>query len=510
MSYRARVMLSAEGYSAPRDPLLGQVVEGRYRIMHAIGKGAMGVVYEAQHALIGRKVALKTMAMHAVSAAGVQRFRREAQAAAAVGSSHVVDVLDMGRLENGSLYIVMEHLDGVDLGFAVALEQRFSVGRAIHVLSQLCDALSAIHAAGIVHRDLKPENIFLTTRDGVPDFVKVLDFGVCKFDDAEGGRLTATGDAIGTPLFMAPEQVEGRTDCDHRADIYALGAILYFVLTGRVPFDAPNLPALFLRICHEPAPSLASTDSYLSFELDAIVQRALSKDPNERFSSCSAFKAALRCLQTTPDEVAATLPGAVDASRVTEYAWANLGGNGNGSTSLIRTQPLHGRAPWFGFGAGLLAFGVLAAWSGTHFVRSPEAEASSPQPSARAPATKTDRVPAEPPPREQSSLPIEMVIAADSGAPKPPRNKPIAGVLQTRGVHVEPSLALPSSEATASSPSPQSPPRTPASSEQITPTPPERATPTPPERATTTPAPVPSVAPLSSGPHFTRDLKHGL
>jgi len=415
MSYRARAMFSAEGFSAPSDPLVGQIVQERYRIVHAIGKGAMGVVYEAQHLLIGRKVALKTMATHAVTPAGVQRFRREAQAAAAVGNSHVVDVLDMGRLDNGSFFIVMEHLDGVDLGFAVALEQRFSVGRAIHVLSQLCDALSAIHAAGIIHRDLKPENIFLTTRDGAADFVKVLDFGVCKFNDAEGTRLTATGDAIGTPLFMAPEQVEGRSDCDHRADIYALGAILYFVLTGRAPFDAPNMPALFLRICHEPAPSLASTDSDLSFELDAIVQRALSKDPNARFSSCAAFKSALRSLQTTSDEIAATLPGAVDASRVTEYAWGHAGGDG--STSLIRTQPRR-RPRWLGAAIGVSALAVSVS-AGAYLVRAHEAGAPPRETSVNLSSSKAAAAPPEAPSGSQPVPAVGLVIAAsERDAPK--------------------------------------------------------------------------------------------
>jgi len=371
IGYRARAMFSAEGYGAPRDPLVGQVIQGRYQIVHAIGKGAMGVVYEAQHLLIGRKVALKAMAAHAASPAGVERFRREAQAAAAVGNSHVVDVLDMGQLENGSFYIVMEHLNGVDLGFAVALEQRFSVGRAIHILSQLCDALSAIHAAGIVHRDLKPENIFLSTHDGAPDFVKVLDFGVCKVNDAAGARLTATGDTVGTPLFMAPEQAQGRTDCDRRADIYALGAILHFVLTGRAPFDAPNLPALFLRICQSPAPSLRSTDSSVSVELDAIVQRALSKDPNARFSSCDAFKAALRSLQATSDEMAATLPCAVQESRLGDEAW------GNSTASLVDSLRLR-RPRWLGIGAAAVGALAVSVSSGAYLRGLGSASSSAP------------------------------------------------------------------------------------------------------------------------------------
>ena len=227
-------MTSAVGTSALKDPLIGQVIQGRYRVHRAIGSGAMGVVYEAHHLLIGRKVAIKVLtARGLLSGDCAARFRREARAAAQVGNSHVVDVLDMGQLDDGSLYIVLEHLAGVHLGWAVAQAGPFSVPRAKHVLCQLCDALSAVHAAGIVHRDLKPENIFLIARDGEPDFVKVLDFGVCRFNDGDGMSLTGSGDMVGTPLFMAPEQVENQRHIDRRTDVYALGAILHFLLTGR-------------------------------------------------------------------------------------------------------------------------------------------------------------------------------------------------------------------------------------------------------------------------------------
>jgi serine/threonine-protein kinase len=287
-------MTGAEGSSALNDPLIGQVIQGRYRVGRTLGRGGMGVVYEAEHLLIGRKVAIKTLtARGSLSSAGSVRFRREAQAAASVGNSHVVDVLDMGQLDDGTLFIVLEHLDGVHLGWAVAESRRFSVQRAVRVLCQLCDALSAVHAAGIVHRDLKPENIFLIQRDGEPDFVKVLDFGVCKFNDAQGVSLTASGDMVGTPLFMAPEQVENLRDIDHRTDVYALGAILHFLLTGLAPFDAATLPKLFIRICTEPPPSLRAVDDNLPHDLDVIVQRALSKSREQRFESCLALKHAL-------------------------------------------------------------------------------------------------------------------------------------------------------------------------------------------------------------------------
>jgi serine/threonine protein kinase len=316
------LMTGAPGRSALKDPLIGQVIQGRYRIHRTIGTGGMGVVYEAQHLLIGRKVAVKVLtARGLLSNASVVRFRREAQAAASVGNSHVVDVLDMGQLDDGSLYIVLEHLEGAHLGWAVAQSGPFSVARAVHVMCQLCDALSAVHAADIVHRDLKPENIFLIERDGEPDFIKVLDFGVCRFNDRDGASLTASGDMVGTPLFMAPEQVENQSSIDHRTDVYALGAILHFLLTGRAPFDAATLPKLFIQICVEPAPSVRAVDASVPAELDAIVSRALSKLPELRFESCAAFKQALLKLhEVSPssqtrrkEELAATLPASINA-----------------------------------------------------------------------------------------------------------------------------------------------------------------------------------------------------
>ena len=304
------------------SPLIGQIVEGRYRIERLIGKGGMGVVYEAHHLLIRRKVALKVLTANAVFLPErAERFRREALAAAAVGSSHVVDVLDMGQLESGSPYIVLEHLDGVDLGYAVAVTERFGVSRAVHVLRQLCDALSAVHASGIVHRDLKPENVFLIVHDGQPDFAKVLDFGICKLLESDGTNLTETGETLGTPLFMAPEQVEGRRDVDHRADIYALGALLFYMLAGRAPFDAPSLPMLFVHICNEPPPQLRALLKDVPSELDHVVQRALSKNPADRFRSCEEMKAALAPfvhVEAMHDTLPSLAPHALSASEASE------------------------------------------------------------------------------------------------------------------------------------------------------------------------------------------------
>jgi serine/threonine-protein kinase len=215
---------------------VGRILEGRYRVLHCIGKGGMGAV-----------------------SLTVARFHREALAAASVGNEHVVDVTDMGQLESGAYYIVLEYLEGADLRWTVASEGRLSIRRSLAIAVQLCDALSAVHVAGIVHRDLKPEDLFLVQRATQPDFLKVLDFGVCKFHDlglleglddkGKGKRLTATGGLIGTPQYMAPEQLEVGGTIDPRADLYAVGAILHFALTGEPPFDALTLPQLFSSIC---------------------------------------------------------------------------------------------------------------------------------------------------------------------------------------------------------------------------------------------------------------------
>ncbi|HEY3496099.1 MAG TPA: serine/threonine-protein kinase [Polyangiaceae bacterium] len=307
-------MSDADAPFASGDPLIGRVVHDRYRITRAIGKGGMGVVYEAEHLHTGRTVALKVLSAHAaLSPSSLKRFQQEARAAASIGNSHIVDVLDMGQLDAGSLFMVLEHLNGMDLGFAVALANRFPLARAVDVVAQLCDALSAVHAAGIVHRDLKPENVFLIRRDGQPDFVKVLDFGICKVSTADGGRLTESGDTLGTPQFMAPEQIEGRRDIDHRTDIYAIGLILYFLLAGHTPFDGATLPKLLLRICNDPIPSVRTGQPDLPSELDAILQRALHKNPEHRFDSCAELKAALLSLGKTGESYTTLM--SVDAAR---------------------------------------------------------------------------------------------------------------------------------------------------------------------------------------------------
>jgi eukaryotic-like serine/threonine-protein kinase len=298
--------------SAPRDPLIGRVLHDRYKVEKRIGKGGMGVVYLAEHVLLRRKVALKTLSEGAFASEElIARFHREATAAAAVGNEHVVGVTDMGQLDDGSYFVVLEYLDGIELAHAVAEDGPFKVRRAARLIMQLCEALTAVHAAGIVHRDLKPENLFLVEKNGDRDFLKVLDFGVCKARGTErlGERpLTRTGASLGTPQFMAPEQIENSAAADARTDIYAAGALLFFVLTGRPPFEDSALPRLFMRICSEPPPPIRASRPELPEELEAVIARAMARNPDDRFPTSEALRTALEPFATgdTPFESAQT------------------------------------------------------------------------------------------------------------------------------------------------------------------------------------------------------------
>jgi len=279
-----------------RDTRVGMLLDQRYRIVKKLGEGGMGAVYEAQHVLLDKRVALKTLHAHfATNAQVVARFHREARAASAVGNEHIVEVTDFGAFPDGAAYMVLEHLEGTELADLVEKEGALPLGRAQHILEQICDALTAAHAKGIVHRDLKPENVFLIRRGEDPDFVKVLDFGISKMHEAAGGpgKLTSTGDALGTPYYMSPEQARGSKNVDARADIYALGVVLFNLLTARHPFEAESLPMLVVQICTEPPPPIRSLRTDLPAELEAVVAKMLAKDPAERFADCRSVKLAL-------------------------------------------------------------------------------------------------------------------------------------------------------------------------------------------------------------------------
>lgn len=279
------------------DPLIGTTVDGRYSIEKKLGEGGMGVVYLATHAVIGKKCAVKVLRGELSSESEVAaRFTQEARAAAAIGNEHIIEINDFGQLPDGSAYFVMEFLDGISLHDLLNNGQKIETNRALSILAQCCEALSAAHAADIIHRDLKPENIFLIRRSNNPDFVKILDFGIAKVA-RESGRLTRTGVIFGTPQYMSPEQAAG-TEIDARTDVYSLGIIMYEMLTGRVPFEADTFMGVLTKHLYEdPIPPLKLDPPVsISQNIQSVLLKAIAKKPNKRYQLMSDFEQDIQTL----------------------------------------------------------------------------------------------------------------------------------------------------------------------------------------------------------------------
>ncbi|HFE47177.1 MAG TPA: serine/threonine protein kinase, partial [Nannocystis exedens] len=281
--------------------LIGSVLAERYQILAQLGVGGMATVYRGEHMAIRKKCAIKVL--HPEEAHKddiVERFLQEARAASVIDNENVVEISDFGRTEDNCVFLVMEMLDGEDLAETLAEVHRLPWARAKPILLQICDALAAAHDKGIIHRDMKPENCFRLERRGNPDFIKVLDFGIAKItsESIVGPRaLTQTGMVFGTPEYMSPEQAEGHT-VDRRTDIYSLGIIMFQLLTGRVPFrgDSPTTTLVKHLVDTPPPPSLVAPDAGISPDLDAIVLKALQKDPDRRFQDMREFAATLRAV----------------------------------------------------------------------------------------------------------------------------------------------------------------------------------------------------------------------
>ena len=286
--------------NAPATPLYeGQILAGKYRVERVLGQGGMGVVLAAQHIQLEERVAIKLMLDDAAcNADAVARFVREARAAARLQSAHVARVSDVGTLEDGRPYMVMEYLDGSDLSQVLSASGPLAVQDAVDYLLQAAEAIAEAHSIGIVHRDLKPANLFLTRRRDRTPHVKVLDFGISKVSmtSESDHAMTRTGVMMGSPLYMSPEQMTSVRDVDARSDIWALGIILFELLTGSPPFVGETLPQVCGLVIQAEAPPASSRRADLPVEIDAIIQRCLAKNPNDRYQNVAKLALALQGL----------------------------------------------------------------------------------------------------------------------------------------------------------------------------------------------------------------------
>ena len=301
-----RSMLGRGPASAPPPPggrsMIGRVIGDRYGVTALIGEGGMGEVYEAEHLAMGRLVAVKVLnPKRAQDREAISRLRHEARVAGTLGHPNICAIYDMGRLDDGSPYLVMERLHGETLAQRLTRETRLPIEDLIDVMVQVLSALSAAHQRGIIHRDLKPDNIFLSRREGMRAIPKLLDFGISKSEDIEETMADLTGQtmAAGTPFYMAPEQARGERGLDHRIDLWATGIILYECLSGQRPFDARNYNALLVQILTAPPRPLHEIQPDVPAGLERIVERALRKLPADRFQSALEIQTALRAVNLT-------------------------------------------------------------------------------------------------------------------------------------------------------------------------------------------------------------------
>jgi tRNA A-37 threonylcarbamoyl transferase component Bud32 len=315
---------------SPSDELLGQVV-GNFRIVRLLGRGGMGAVYLGEHTVIGSKVAMKFLHPQVASdPVLVQRFFAEARAVNLIGHENIVAIIDLSVLPPARYYLVMEYLEGTPLSARIG--RPFPIRSLLSITSQVCDAIQAAHDAGVVHRDLKPDNIFLVRRDG-DDFVKIVDFGIARLGTAPSG-VTAAGFVVGTPEFMAPEQWVS-SSVDGRADQYAIGVIAYAMATGRLPFHESGHLAYYRAHTEKAPPPPRQLNPELSAGIEQVILKALSKQPDDRFSNVRALKLALEATASEPRPVtpvpaawASPAAPASPASAATSYTVdAHWGGN---------------------------------------------------------------------------------------------------------------------------------------------------------------------------------------
>ena len=316
------------------EQAVGKTLDGKYRIDGFLKRGGMGAVYRGTHLMLNKPVAIKLIKPELVSSTDVvQRFLREARAAAHLSHPNIVTVHDLGQNADGTLYIAMELVDGSSLKELIVSEGAWEPKRTVRLFKGICSALALAHREGIVHRDLKPQNIMVSRDSEGNEIPKLLDFGIAKTFEPTSPALTSTGMVLGTPHYMSAEQAKGQP-ADQRSDLYALGVILYEMLVGRVPFDDASIPQILIKHLSEPPEPPNARGANIPTDLEAVVLRCLEKEPDDRYQSAEELMSALGVvpdtaaqdvvvptIAVTPGPGAATKPfEAVEATRATREA----------------------------------------------------------------------------------------------------------------------------------------------------------------------------------------------
>jgi serine/threonine protein kinase len=368
----------------------GDLIGGKYRLVHPLGIGGMGAVWRAEHEALMQQVAIKLLDARGPAAErAVKRFQREAQIAAGIRHRNIVYISDFGT-DGGAPYLVMELLNGVPLSERLVVGEPLGVATFLRLMVETLDGLAAVHAAGVVHRDMKPENIFLV-RDGVTVFPKLLDFGVSRSTDRTAGHtITREGIVMGTPEYVSPEQARGKM-ADVRSDLYSLGVVIYEALAGRLPFQADNAADLIVAVLNAEAIPLKVLRPELGDRLSRIVSRCMARNPDERFQSTEELSAAIDAAllahpefnelmlprrfilpqgTTTPAHSLAPLPSVTRNDRATQ----------DDTLTELLVDP---RKRIMAFGIGALAVIAAVAFSATMLGEEPKSQARAEQPDGR-------------------------------------------------------------------------------------------------------------------------------
>ena len=408
---------------------IGEVLLGKYRVERVLGQGGMGLVVAVRHVDLGQLQAMKFLVPAAIGhEEAVERFLREAKAAARLSSEHVAKVQDVGRTENGALYMLMEYLEGYDLKALLSRQGPFSVEDAVMYMLHVCDAIGEAHAAGIVHRDLKPANLFVVRRRNGSACVKVLDFGISKQMDPQGVDLTDTNAALGSPLYMSPEQMGQSKTVDARTDIWALGVILYELLAGTSPFRGASIFEVTSRVLLEEPTPLRELSKDVPQDLEVIIAKCMRKCRDERFQSVDELQTELSRFVPSemiarPPEWLATNQPVVITNDVTsgESTTTTFGRTGKQLVPSKQRSPLS---------MGMIA-GLVLVIGGAFVSRCVMNDPMGVQPAASAvsaPSASTSAQPLPKAPRPPSTSPQEGTTnedpSPDPEKPKPPPKPP--------------------------------------------------------------------------------------